>query len=164
MRIPSTVPAITSVHGQKLKAPTPILQSENTLASSPHSEPISNLSKTPPVVSFLERLRELIENLPNDIPEATDYDQLAIFAGHPEQFDDPAVDVSDLWETSLNQRLKSVLGWGREGNVTDIIRRGRKGMDGLYNFIKYFTIKRGVSEDLFEGKLSHLMSAMEKLR
>src|SRR5260370_41579341 len=99
----------------------PILQSENTLASSPHSKPISlpNLLKIPLAISFLERLCESIKNLPNDIPEATDYDQLAVFAGHPEQFDDPAVDVSDLWKMSLNQRLKSVLGWKKEDNVMD---------------------------------------------
>ena len=35
-------------------------------------------------------------------------------------------------------------------------------MNGLYNFIKYFTIKHEISENLFKGKMSHLMSAMSR--
>jgi hypothetical protein len=32
-------------------------------------------------------------------------------------------------------------------------------MDGVLRFSKYFIEKRGVSVDLFEGKLSHLLGA-----
>ena len=46
--------------------------------------------------------------------------------------------------------------------MDEIIRRGRKGLDGLGEFVKYFVVKRGVDEALFDGKLSHLMSALEK--
>jgi hypothetical protein len=43
-----------------------------------------------------------------------------------------------------------------------IIRRGRKGLDGLTEFMKYFVVKRGVDEALFEGKLTHLTRALEE--
>lgn len=47
--------------------------------------------------------------------------------------------------------------------MEEIIRRGPKGLDGLLNFVKYFIVKHGVSEGLFKGKLSYLMSALEKM-
>jgi hypothetical protein len=102
----------------------------------------------------------LIKNLPDSVREATDYDRLAVFAGNPEDFDNLTMDADDLWEMVLNQQLKSVFGWGMEENMEDIICRGRKGLDGLANFVRYFVVKRGVSEDLFEGKLSHLMMTL----
>ncbi|KAF8962782.1 hypothetical protein BDZ97DRAFT_2020851, partial [Flammula alnicola] len=120
------------------------------------------VSGAPVVRDFLETLQHLIRSLPDTVAEASDYDDLAIFEGNPEDFDDPSLNADELWETVLNQCLKSALGWGTEGDMDTIIRRGRKGLDGLMNFIRYFVIKRGVSEALFEGKLSHLMKELEK--
>jgi hypothetical protein len=73
------------------------------------------------------------------------------------------LDADELWENLLNGMMKSAFGWGNEGNMEEIIRRGRKGLDGLLNFVKYFIVKRGVSEGLFEGKLAYLMSALENM-
>ena len=78
-------------------------------------------------------------------------------------FDDPTLDADLLWETVLNALLKSVLGWGMEEDMDLIIRRGEKGLDSLANFVEYFVVKRGVKEGLFEGKLSHLMTALQTL-
>ena len=64
----------------------------------------------------------------------------------------------------LNGLLKSVLGWVTEGDMDKVIQRGRKGLDGLANFVKHFVVKRGVSIGLFEGKLAHLMSELERKR
>jgi hypothetical protein len=47
--------------------------------------------------------------------------------------------------------------------MKDLIRRGRKGMEGLTNYARYFVEERGVSESLFEGKLSHLMIILEEM-
>lgn len=125
----------------------------------PHVEaPVS----PPAVRGFLEELYHLIANLPNTIPEATEYDDLAAFGGNPHLFDDPSLDADDLWETVINQQMKSVLGWGAEANMDRLIRRGKKGLDGLFNFVKHFIVKRGMSEGLFEGKLTHLMSELKK--
>jgi hypothetical protein len=52
---------------------------------------------------------------------------------------------------------------GTEEDMDKVIRRGRKGLDGLANFVKYFVVKRGVSMGLFEGKLAHLMSKLEEM-
>jgi len=50
-----------------------------------------------------------------------------------------------------------------EEDLDLIIQRGEKGLDGLANFVEYFVVKRGVKEGLFEGKLSHLMTALQTL-
>jgi hypothetical protein len=105
----------------------------------------------------------LIDKLPDTIPEATEYDKLAIFAGNPATYDDPSLDGNDLWETSLNSTLKSVFGWETEEDLESLIRRGRNGLDGLAGFVKHFVIKRGVNEELFEGKMSHLMTKLEEM-
>lgn len=132
-------------------------------SSSPHAGLLVSPTKPTPVVrGFLEELYHLITGLPNTIPEATEYDDLAVFGGNPQVFDDPSLDADDLWETVINQQLKAVLGWGAEADMDRIIRRGKKGLDGLFNFVKHFIVKRGMSEGLFEGKLTHLMSELKK--
>ncbi|KJA25396.1 hypothetical protein HYPSUDRAFT_53262 [Hypholoma sublateritium FD-334 SS-4] len=90
--------------------------------------PVAENTATP--INFLEKLHHLIA----------------------EGFDEPSLDTDELWETVLNQVLKSALGWGKEGDMDTVIRQGKKGLDGLANFVRHYIIKRGVSEGLFEGK------------
>jgi hypothetical protein len=63
-----------------------------------------------------------------------------------------------MLKTTLNGVLKSTLGWGTEGNMDEIIRRGRWGLDGLVKFATYFVEVRSVSGGLFEGKLMNLVT------
>ena len=104
----------------------------------------------------------MVRDLPTSIPEASELDILAVFGRNPKEFDDAALGVDELWETRLNSVLKSMLGWGTEGNMDEIIRRGRWGLDGLVNFATYFVEQRGVSGELFEGKLTYLVMALKK--
>ena len=46
--------------------------------------------------------------------------------------------------------------------MDDVIRQGRKGLDGLTNFVKFFVVKRGVQMSLFEGKLAWLVTTLEQ--
>jgi len=86
-------------------------------------------------------------------------DKLAIFGSDPKTFYDPAANADELWEMGLNSMLKTTLGWGleHEGDMDEIIKRGKWRLDGLLNFVRYFVEERGVSEGLFEGKLGLLM-------
>jgi hypothetical protein len=104
----------------------------------------------------------LVKNLPASVPEASEFDKLAVFGGSPKEFDDPSLDADELWEATLNNVLKSTLGWGIEGNMDNIIHRGKWGLDGLVNFATYFVEERGVSGGLFEGKLTNLVTALKK--
>jgi hypothetical protein len=125
-----------------------------TASLSPTSKPVSN--------GFIKTLQDLVKDLPASVPEASEFDRLAAFGRNPKEFDDAALGADELWETTLNGVLKSTLGWGTEGNMDEIIRRGRWGLDGLVNFATYFVEQRGVSGGLFEGKLTYLVMALKK--
>lgn len=112
---------------------------------------------------FLQKLAQLIQKLPDSVPEATADDNLSVFACDPAQGVDPALGPDELWEESVNGTLKRHLGWGTEAAQEDLIRRGKFGMDGLLNFAAYFVLERGVDAGLFEGKLASLMESAEKL-
>jgi len=127
------------------------------------SEAQPDAPDTGPIIdNIIDTLKNLVDNLPDCVPKASESDRLAVFGGSPEEFDDPILDADELWETTLNHVLKSALGWGMEGNMNEIIRRGKWGLDGLVNFAKYFVEKRGVSPALFEGKLANLVMALMK--
>ena len=81
--------------------------------SKPEVEPASS--------SFLERFQYLINNLPETIPEGSDYDALAIFSARPSDFNDTSIPSGELWEEVVNKILKSAFGWGVEGNMDNII-------------------------------------------
>ncbi|KAF8173473.1 hypothetical protein BJ912DRAFT_1024864 [Pholiota molesta] len=153
--VPSTIP-------RSMPIQTPPLKPNTAFPANPI--PPSNVS-LPKHIPFLEKLHFLIQQLPTSIPEALDSDNLAVLSGHPENIDDPSLDADELWENVLNQLLKSVFGWGAptEKDLQSVIRRGRKGLDGLYSFVRYFVVKRGVSEALFEGKLAYVIGALEKI-
>jgi hypothetical protein len=42
-------------------------------------------------------LQELVEDLPASVPEASEFDKLAVFGGNPKEFDDPTLDAEELW-------------------------------------------------------------------
>ena len=139
--VPSTVSSQAPVHSYKLavRDASPAI---SATPQTPRSETVSSKSlpvTTGPIVnSFIETLRDLVKNLPESIPEASEFDRLAVFGGNPKEFDDLTLDADELWETTLNGVLKSTLGWGTEGNMDEIIRRGSWGLDGLVKFATYF--------------------------
>jgi len=59
--------------------------------------------------------------------------------------------------------LEGVLGWGTEDRMDSLVHRGKKGMDGVLEFARYFIEECGVSEGLFEGKFSGLLDALERM-
>ena len=83
--------------------------------------------------------------LPHTIPEASDDNKLAEFGQDPANFDNKMLNQDDLWEEEINPHLKQVLGWGTEGNMEDLIWRGRKDVEGLATYVKYFVEDHGVN-------------------
>jgi len=112
--------------------------------------------------NFIHTLQNLVKDLPESISEVSESDRLAVFGGSPKDFDNPTLDADDLCETMLNCVLKLALGWGTDGNMDEVICRGKWGLDGLVKFATYFVNERGVSEALFEGKLANLMIALKR--
>ena len=112
---------------------------------------------------FIKRFEKIVKSLPESVPIGSRNDKLAAFNIEPALLDNPETDAGDLWEVVINGFLKEHLGWGEQVNMGELIRRGEQGMDGVLRFAKYFIEKRGVSVDLFEGKLSHLLGSAESL-
>ena len=112
---------------------------------------------------FIQRFEEVVKSLPENIPIGSGNDKLAAFSIEPAILDDPNIDCDDLWEVVINGFLKEHLGWGEEVDMGELICRREQGMEGVLRFSKYFIEKRGVSAELFEGKLSHLLHAAEAL-
>ncbi len=140
------------------------IQHLNNIMSSPSWRVAEGSRCATVTAGFLGRLGEAISRIPHTIPEAMDGDPLASFPLNPASIVAPDLHGDELWEKVLNGFLKSVLGWGNvERELTAKIRRGEKGVEGILRFAKYFVEARGVDERLFEGKLSPLVEAMEKL-
>jgi hypothetical protein len=112
---------------------------------------------------FIMKLERLIRNIPGSIPEGAENDMLAPFGDDPRNQDVSNIEGDELWEVSLNRFLKGVLGWGTEDKMDSLVRRGKKGMDGVLEFARNFIEERGVSEGLFEGKFSGLLDTLERM-
>ncbi|KAF8800419.1 hypothetical protein BYT27DRAFT_7117723, partial [Phlegmacium glaucopus] len=162
--VPLTVGSSAPIHSHKLgqippAEASPIIPINPTLGgvASRISQPVSE----PTADNLISKLWRLVKSLPDSIPEASEFDKLAVFGGDPRNFDDPNIDADDLWETGLSKVLKATLGWGTEGDMDQIIRRGKWGLDGLVRFVAYFVEDRGVNEELFKGKLDYLIEELE---
>lgn len=112
---------------------------------------------------FIKRFEEIIKSLPENVPIGSRNDKLAAFNIEPALLDNPETNANDLWEVVINWFLKEHLEWGKQLDMGKLICHGEHGMDGVLQFAKYFIEKGGVSVDLFEGKLSHLLGAAESL-
>jgi len=161
--VPSTIIRSEPIQSHRLTSlqvidTSPAVPGQQT-KSLAHSENVP----VPIFENVLEEFRHYLDNLPDSIPEAAYDDKLVdALAGHPEIHTNPTLQGDELWEAGLNVFLKSVLGWGSDEDVGSLIK-GKKGLERLFNFVKYFIVKRGVSEGLFQGKLAHLFEGLRKM-
>ena len=95
-------------------------------------------------------MKAVIDSLPTEVPDGVDSDDLAIFAGSPRAYiqqDDEA------WE-NLDPLLNQVIGYGATPEIiSQRIRRGKFGMDGMYTWLKVCIEELNISEGLLEGKI-----------
>ena len=120
--VPSTVPVVQPVSSPAL----PREKTANTKMAVVAQERHVPVVKQPGVSPFVKKLINLATKLPQKIPEASYNDKLAEFGQNPANFDNKTFNHDDLWEEEINPRLKRVLGWGTEGNMKELIRRGEK--------------------------------------
>jgi hypothetical protein len=112
---------------------------------------------------FIKKLEAMVKHIPFSVAKGSEDDILAPFGGNPRNQDIVSISADELWEANLNQFLKSVLGWGGMDTMDGIVCHGRNGMDSVLEFARFCIEKRGVNEGLFEGKLSQLMNAVERM-
>jgi hypothetical protein len=92
--VPSTVSHSKPV--QSYKMPPAVSQ-----APAPKRATIHALKPVPkPIITddFLEKFHNLIQRLPESIPEASEYDKLAFLSGNPADHDNPSLKGDELWE------------------------------------------------------------------
>ena len=95
--------------------PAPLKDTDPALSTSSPQAEVALTSKPVPDLStssFIIELRRLVKDLPGSIPEASQFDKLAVFGADPQDVDDPTIGADELWEVGLNNILKSALGWG----------------------------------------------------
>lgn len=123
-----------------------------------------NKPNVPPVTFYKTPLANTFQGLVDNLPapaNMTDLtDSLSALASDPAQHDNRHINNDEIWEEVLNPLLKGILGWGTSLDVEAVVKGPREGLMGIPAFIEYFVQRRGVSEGLFEGKLSHLMAGM----
>jgi hypothetical protein len=102
-------------------------------------------------------LKAAIDSLPTEVPYGVDSDDIAIFSGSPRthiQQDDEA------WE-NLDPLLNRIVGYGVTPEIiSQRIRRGKYGMDGMFTWLKVCVEELNISEGLLEGKIERLIDAM----
>ncbi|KAF8150990.1 hypothetical protein B0H34DRAFT_825169 [Crassisporium funariophilum] len=111
----------------------------------------------PSLHPLLRSLRQVIDTLPGDIPEATTSDTLAIYAAPPTV--DPDNDEGP-WR-AIDGMLNRVIGFGATPeSLKALIRRGHFGIDGLYLYFKSCIEDIKIEPALLEGKIEWVVEAM----
>lgn len=160
----------TAVRGQAptpVKAPAVLLSreplstptSDNPLPSLPLPIPQHPHSDEPPspLHPLLKSLRQAIDGLPVDIPEATVSDALAVFSAPP--FADPDNDKGPF--RAIDSALNHVIGFGTSPeSLKTLILHGHFGMDGLFSYLKSCIEDIKIEPVLLEGKIERLIEAM----
>jgi len=111
-----------------------------------------------PSALLISRLHNLTANLPASVPLGGENEPLSCFATSPVNSILPG---EDAWESVINPTLDRVIGFGRSTpEIALFIRCGPLGMDGFCNWITACIEDLGVSADILEGRLEHVMQAM----
>src|SRR5258708_4609250 len=114
----------------------------------------------------LDRARTLVKLLPDSVPEAKEGDKIyELGALCPEVFAQTNCEESMAanWEY-INPIYNRFLGsqFSVEA-VSGEIHRGKNGVDGLLDFLEWFTKYQALDKCLYQGKLALLSEAMRKI-
>ena len=109
---------------------------------------------------LLDRLQAAIGNIPCNIPEGKQGDELASFNRNAGLMACAGIPLNELWE-NLNPSLDRLLGFRRPMNeIQAIIRRGPMGVEGFVEYLQVLVEEGGVVGSLIEGKVSTLVDAI----
>ncbi|KAF6747088.1 hypothetical protein DFP72DRAFT_1075733 [Ephemerocybe angulata] len=107
-------------------------------------------------------LAHLASRLPAPSLDATPNPFLAEFDIPPASYDNPSLSADDLWEESLNKLLHGAFGWGEGPYQEQMVGLVPERVLGVVRFVEYFVDVRGLSEALFEARMSRLIESIEK--
>ena len=111
----------------------------------------TNLPATPQ--TLLEKLRQVIDNLPHSVQLGASTDILARFSGDP-RFE--LEEGDEAWKM-VDRALNRVIGFE---DISGMIRRGEFGMDGMLNLLTICIRELNIDEVLLEMKIERIIKAM----
>ncbi|KAJ7192653.1 hypothetical protein GGX14DRAFT_701343 [Mycena pura] len=109
-----------------------------------------------------ENLRQLMESIPLDIPEATldhPLSRFTEFSANPLAFFD--MRLPEGWQQTLQVQLNLVLPGAKYRPLAAALNRGRMGLDGFCYFFEYFVVHHGFSPRLIMDKICRLEDAIQ---
>lgn len=163
--VPSTVSAPQLVHAScSTRSEAPRSEETHTQATVASVLEDDDAGACPIATRLLRELRVGIDQLPDAVPEGQDGDALAVFSGDPEAYTTPEATSDEVWEQTLHPLLTNALGWKKTmEEAAQLVRRGEKGVEGLWRFLNYFVSRRGLQGGLLEGKLRVLIDAINSM-
>ena len=159
--VPPTVVSPPRIHATPLQpqvsSPMPLALTQiNPPPTPPNSS--SQLPPCPTALQVLEQFRMKIKSLPQSVPEASDSHPIAAFSFNPMGC---VADDEDAWE-KWDGPLNTLLQWDPV-QLRELVVRGKKGLNGLYNFLWYLVTVHGISGALIEMKIERLLKAIEEV-
>jgi len=133
---------------------------ESTLSGNGGIADPSNVSAIPDTLAndLLAKLEKSISNLPKTLPDASETDEIAVFA----QNVPIDMDRDDAWEFCLDLLLNRFLGFGRSIKSISVSLRGReKGLTAMARYLREFIGQYRIDGGLLEGKVLQLIEAIE---
>jgi len=149
--VPPTVPTPDRVIAYAMESNS----SRNSSAANP-----SNTSAISDSLAndLLTKLEKSISNLPKTLPDASEADEIAIFA----QNVPTDMDRDDAWESLLDPLLNHFLGFGRSiESISALLRGGDKGLIAMARYLWEFVRQYQIDGALLEGKVLRLIEAIE---
>ena len=138
--------------------PVQILKSQSEFHTQPDQQPDLEIIEVPAPSTLISRLRNLTANLPASVPLGSKNEHLSCFATSPIDSITPG---EDAWESVVNPTLDHVIGFGKSTpEIALFIRHGPLGMDKVCNWITVCIEDLGISTDILEERLEHVMQTM----
>jgi len=149
--VPPTIPTPDRVIAYSMES---TLSGNSSIADPSNTSAISDsLAK-----DLLTKLEKSISNLPKMLPDASDSDEIAIFA----QSVPTDMDRDDAWEFLLDPLLNRFLGFGRTiESISASLRGGEKGLTAMARYLREFVGHYQIDGALLEGKVLQLIEAIE---
>ena len=153
--VPPTVPTPDRVIAYAMESTS----SGNGCTVDPLADPL-NASAIPDTLAnnLLAKLEKSISNLPKTLPDATETDEIAVFA----QNVPTDMDRDDAWEFFLDPLLNCFLGFGRSvESISASLRGGERGLTAMARYLREFVGLYRIDGALLEGKVLRLIEAIE---
>jgi len=112
---------------------------------------------------LIAELRAAAEQLGEDVPIATESDEISAFGRATAEANCMGVATEEVWET-VNPVLDRFLGFRRPlVEIESLVRRGERGIEGFCQYLAYLVEEKEIQGGLVEGKVKVLIDAINNV-